>query len=72
MVPPTQSKQAISDAILFDRDEVEHLNDLSERPRRLRGSKLLWVDVHRGSEIGADEVAAALGIVAPAQERIAI
>ena len=62
MVPPTESKQATSDAILFDRDEVEHLNDLSERPRRLRGSKLLWVDLHRGSDIGADEVATAFDL----------
>ena len=62
MVPPTESKQATSDAILFDRDQVEHLSDLSDRPRRLRGSKLLWVDLHRGSEIGAEEVAAAFDL----------
>ena len=62
MVPPTESKQAISDAILFDREQVEHLNDLSDRPRRLRGSKLLWVDVHRGSTVGAGEAAEAFGL----------
>lgn len=52
----------MSDAIVFDRDQVEHLEDLSERPRRLKGSKLLWVDIYRGSEIGADEVAEAFDL----------
>ena len=47
----------MSAAILFDRDQVERLDSLAERPRRLRGSKLLWVDVHQGSDI--DAVAAA-------------
>ena len=46
----------MSDAILFDRDQVEHLGDLSDRPRQLNGSKLLWVDIHEGSDIGASEV----------------
>jgi magnesium transporter len=44
-------------AIVFDRDEVDHLEALSERPRRLSGSKLLWVDLHEGSECSADDVA---------------
>ncbi len=52
----------MSEAILFDRDEAARLEDLSERPRRLRGVQLLWVDVHRGSEIGADEVAEAFDL----------
>jgi magnesium transporter len=46
----------MSEAILFDRDAVDHLDDLSERPRRLRGSQLLWVDVHRDSEIDTAEI----------------
>ena len=37
-------------AILFDRDQVEELSSLSDRPRRLSGSKLLWVDVDRESD----------------------
>jgi len=41
---------------LFHGDQVEHLESLADRPRRLGGSRLLWVDVHRGSQIGADEV----------------
>lgn len=36
-------------AILFDRDQVDHLDDLPERPERLNGSKLLWVDIDRRS-----------------------
>jgi magnesium transporter len=49
--------QPMSAAILFDRNQVEHLDDLSERPRRLSGSKLLWVDLDRRSEDGVSEVA---------------
>jgi magnesium transporter len=52
----------VSDAILFDRDDVDHLDDLSERPRRLGGTQLLWVDIHRGSEISTAEVAEAFGL----------
>ncbi len=47
----------MSDAILFDRDQVDHLEALSERPRRLGGAQLLWVDVHRGSDIDTSEIA---------------
>jgi magnesium transporter len=49
-------------AIVFDRDQVDHLEALSERPRRLRGSQLLWVDLHSGSAFGADEVAEAFDL----------
>ena len=52
----------MSDAILFDRDHVERLDDLADRPRRLRGGKLLWVDVDRGSSESAAEVAEAFGL----------
>ena len=37
----------MSEAILFDRDKVHRLDDIADRPRRLSGSKLLWVDVDR-------------------------
>jgi magnesium transporter len=40
-------------AILFDRDEADQLDELSQRPRRLDGSKLLWVDLDRGDADGA-------------------
>jgi magnesium transporter len=52
----------VNDAILFDRDEVRHLEDLADRPRQLRGSKLLWVDLDRNSTVRADEVAAAFDL----------
>ena len=47
----------MSGTILFDRDRVEHLDDISERPRRLRGTKLLWVDVDRDSQESVERVA---------------
>ena len=54
--------EIMSDAILFDRDRVAQLDDLSKRPRRLRGAQLLWVDLHRGSEIRSREVAEAFDL----------
>ena len=52
----------MSEAILFDRDQVEKLDDIDDRPRRLRGGKLLWVDVDRDSEEEARRVAEAFGL----------
>ena len=52
----------MSEAILFDRDQVERLDDLAERPKRLSRGKLLWVDVDRGSEEDAHRVAEAFGL----------
>lgn len=49
-------------AILFDRDHVDQLEELSDRPDRLRGSKLLWVDLHGESEFSVDEVAEELDL----------
>jgi len=46
----------VSDAILFEGDQVERLEGLAG-VGRLGGSKLLWVDIHAGSVMGADEVA---------------
>ena len=66
-----RSRGATSDAILFDRDRVEHLDALSDRPQRLGGSKLLWVDVYRGSEIGADEIADAFDLDQKTSEYLA-
>jgi Mg2+ and Co2+ transporter CorA len=43
-------------------DQVERLDDLSDRPRRLSGSKLLWVDIDRASDETADRVAEAFGL----------
>jgi magnesium transporter len=52
----------MSEAILFDRDQVERLDDLSERPKRLSRGKLLWVDLDRCSEEDAHRVAEAFGL----------
>ena len=52
----------MSDVILFDRDQVHQLGGLTERPRRLRGSMLLWVDVDRASEESAQAVADEFGL----------
>ena len=49
-------------AIVFDRDKVDQLDAISDRPRRLRGSMLLWIDLHDGSEYDADQVADALDL----------
>jgi magnesium transporter len=50
----------VPSAILFDRDQVDHLEDLSQRPRRLGRSQLLWVDVNRGENV--DELAETFGL----------
>jgi magnesium transporter len=65
------SEKQAGSAILFDRDEVEHLASLSERPKRLSGSKLLWVDIDRRTEARADEVAAAFGLEEATRNRLA-
>ena len=52
----------MSDAILFDRDQVEKLEDLGDRPKRLRGGRLLWVDMDRCSEDEARRVAEEFGL----------
>jgi magnesium transporter len=54
--------EGMSDAILFDRDDVDHLADLSERPRRISGSQLLWVDLDPDSAVNAAEVAEAFAL----------
>ena len=51
----------MSQAILFDGDEVTQLDAFSERPRRLSSSMLLWVDVAREPD-DVREVAEGLGI----------
>jgi magnesium transporter len=58
-------------AILFDRDQVEHLDELAERPRRLGRSKLLWVDIDRASEEDAALVAQGFGLDQETSDRLA-
>jgi magnesium transporter len=52
----------VSDAILFDSHEVDHLDGLSQRPRRLAGTQLLWVDLDRHSQIDTSDVAKAFDL----------
>lgn len=52
----------MTQTILFERQQVAELENLSDRPRRLSGSKLLWVDLDGGSEASAGEVAEAFGL----------
>ena len=44
-------------AILFDRNQVDHLDDLPKRPERLNGSKLLWIDIDRSSPESTAKIA---------------
>ncbi len=46
-----------SQVVLFDRDRVEQLDGLADRPRRLSRSRLLWVDLDRQSEEAVRRVA---------------
>jgi magnesium transporter len=65
-----QEERVMTGAILFDRDEVERLADLSERPA-LKGSRLLWVDIDRGHDASAEEVAEAFELDKRTQDRLA-
>jgi len=50
---------AVSNQVmLFDRNTVKELDHLDQRPGRLSRSKLLWVDVDRGSDEAVQRVAA--------------
>ena len=51
----------MSDAILFDGDQVRYLERLT-RSGRLHRRKLLWVDVHAGSDFTVDEVVEFFGL----------
>lgn len=44
-------------AILFDRKQVDRLDELPRRPERLNGSKLLWVDIDRRGNGEVAEIA---------------
>jgi magnesium transporter len=52
----------VSDAILFDSHEVDHLDGLADRPPSLDETQLLWVDFHRGSEVDTSDVAKAFDL----------
>ena len=58
-------------AMLFDRDQVDHLDDLPDNLKRLNGSKLLWVDIDRGEGEKADEVARAFDLDKTTRDHLA-
>ena len=59
----------MSHGILFDRDRVERLEGVEDRPRRLGAKQLLWFDVARDPE-DVREVAEVLGIDEETQQRL--
>ena len=58
-------------AILFDREQVDHLDDLPKQPDRLDGSKLLWVDVDRGNGESAAKITSVFELDDETCERLA-
>jgi magnesium transporter len=59
------------EAILFDRAQVERLDDLPDRPERLNGAKLLWVDIDRSDDESAATVAETFELDDATRERLA-
>ena len=59
-------------AILFDRDRVDHLDEVPRRPPRLRGSKLLWIDIDRRTDDTVEEVAQAFDLDHGTRDRLAL
>jgi magnesium transporter len=59
------------EAILFDRAQVARLDDLPDRPERLNGAKLLWVDIDRSDDESAATVAQAFELDDATRERLA-
>jgi magnesium transporter len=62
----------MSQAILFDSAETRELGDLDDRPRRLGGNRLLWVDLDRGDPHEAARVASSLDLDADTREHLAV
>ena len=52
----------MTSTILFEGERAEQLDALTDRPRRLNGSMLLWVDLHDPSPHDVDEVAEEFGL----------
>ena len=61
----------MTEAILFDRDQVERLDDIDDRPRRLSRGKLLWVDVDPASKEAVDRVAKEFELASGTRECLA-
>ena len=56
--------------ILFDGDRVEHLDSLEDRPGRLQGSMLLWVDLAHSSPEDVRQVAVEFSLDDESVERL--
>ena len=52
----------MTSTILFEGERAEQLDALTDKPRRLNGSMLLWVDLHDPSRDDVDEVAKEFGL----------
>src|SRR4029453_4554843 len=57
--------------ILFDREQVDHLDELPDRPERLNGSKLLWVDLDRADPASAERIARAFQLDDATRDQLA-
>jgi Mg2+ and Co2+ transporter CorA len=55
---------------MFDGDDAERLDSLGDRPSRLRGSMLLWIDLADLSESSLREVASEFGLDEESVERL--
>jgi magnesium transporter len=60
----------MSNAILFDREDVQRLESLDERPRRLSGTKLLWIDLDDSARSDAAYVAAVFDLDADTRQAL--
>ena len=56
--------------ILFEGERAEKLDALADKPGRLSGSRLLWVDLHDPSRDDVDEVAERFGLDDESVERL--
>ena len=60
--PPLASDHGRPSVLLFDGDRAERLAGVDDLPKRLGGSKLLWIDIPEPSEDAARSVAAKLDL----------
>jgi len=60
----------VTSTILFEGERAEQLDTLADKPRRLNGSMLLWVDLHDPSRAEVEEVAKEFGLDDESVERL--
>ena len=66
---PAERRYVMS-TILFKGESAERLDGLADRPRRMNGSMLLWVDLADPSRADVDEVAETFGLDDESVERL--